>query len=389
MAGFEPTASWSRTMRATNCATPGNAFVIIAAKKRNVNPCRLRKKSCIVPALDSYTVQDKGWDNMEKATGRRMERRRRGQKAVLGEREKRRLLQLGLCLALFFGVFFAKGLDRLERVRQELTQALNWNVDFEAAFADLGWSVSSGQPVGKSLDRLWRNVFLPQEKQAPVLWREGPLSTAAQEGLTETGGGPEALFTMGRVEKSWADPMAESGSRREAAVPSTPEPEPEPEPIQETAVVDMGYTGPALPDNTTMDRYALGLSETVSPVLAAMTSPFGWREHPISGGAKFHYGVDLAVETGTTVGAFASGTVEYIGESDIYGQYLQLDHGNGVTSFYAHCSKLCVQQGQAVAAGEKVAESGATGEVTGPHLHFEMKKDGVRLNPAYYIHLLT
>lgn len=308
---------------------------------------------------------------------------------MLGEREKRRLLQLGLCLALFLGVFFAKGLDRLEGLRQELTQVLKWNVDFEAAFADLGWSVASGQPVGKSLDRLWRNVFLPQEKAVPVMWREGPLSDAARKTLTETEGGPELLLTAGRAERLWEDPMADSGSQTKVAVIPESPPEPEPTPEEEPSVVSMNYTGPALPDNTTMDRYALGLSETVSPVQAAMTSPFGWREHPISGGAKFHYGVDLAVETGTTVGAFAAGTVEYIGESDVYGQYLQLDHGNGVTSFYAHCSKLCVRQGQTVAAGEKVAESGATGEVTGPHLHFEMKKDGVRLNPAYYIRLLT
>ena len=56
-----------------------------------------------------------------------------------------------------------------------------------------------------------------------------------------------------------------------------------------------------------------------------------------------------------------------------------------MTSFYCHCSKLCVQQGQVVAAGEKVAESGATGNVTGPHLHFELKLDGVLLDPLYYI----
>lgn len=320
---------------------------------------------------------------MEKTVGRRYGR----QKNVLGERERRRLLQLGICLALFLCVFFAKGLDRLEGVRQELTQALKWNVDFEAAFADLEWSMATGQPVGKSLDRLWKNVFLAQEKTAPVLWWSGPLSESAQRSLANKEGSPELLLTMGRTEDLPVDSMSQSVSRKdvETAPPSEPEPTPESEP----AVVYMGYTGPALPENTTMDRYALGLSETVDPVQAAMTSPFGWREHPISGGAKFHYGVDLAVETGTAVGAFAAGTVEYIGESDIYGRYLQLDHGNGVTSFYAHCSKLCVQQGQTVAAGEKVAESGATGEVTGPHLHFEMKKDGVRLNPTYYIHTLT
>ena len=134
-----------------------------------------------------------------------------------------------------------------------------------------------------------------------------------------------------------------------------------------------------------MDRYALGLAQTVSPVLAVESSGFGWRNHPIENEERFHYGVDLAADTGTTVKAFAAGTVDYIGESDVYGQYLQLDHGNGIKSFYAHCSRLCVQQGQPVAAGEKVAESGATGDVTGPHLHFELKRDGVRINPEYYI----
>ena len=95
--------------------------------------------------------------------------------------------------------------------------------------------------------------------------------------------------------------------------------------------------------------------------------------------------VDLAVNTGTPVLAFAAGTVDYIGDSPIYGLYLQLDHGNGLKTFYAHCSKLCVQQGQQIALGEKVAESGNTGNSTGPHLHFEMKLNGVLLNPLYYI----
>lgn len=330
---------------------------------------------------------------MEKTTGRRVDYRRRGQKAALGEREKRRLLQLGVCLALFLTVFFAKGLDRLTALRQELTQVLRADVDFEAAFADLGWSLASGKSVGQSFGGLWTDVFLPKERENLPIWGEGPLYCVQQEKLQTANDTPERLLRVGREEKTPDDPMAASGVQAEPEQVPTPEPElpaePTPEPTEEPAVVTMNYTGPALPDNTTMDRYALGLKETVSPVDAAMTSGFGWREHPISGGEKFHYGVDLAVDTGTPVRAFAAGTVEYIGESDIYGQYLQLDHGGGVTSFYAHCSKLCVRQGQTVTVGEKVAESGATGEVTGPHLHFEMKKDGVRLNPAYYISLLS
>ena len=95
--------------------------------------------------------------------------------------------------------------------------------------------------------------------------------------------------------------------------------------------------------------------------------------------------MDLVVNTGTPVLAFADGTVDYIGESQVYGLYLQLRHAGGVTSFYAHCGELLVQQGQTVKAGEQVAVSGATGNATGPHLHFEIKRNGVRLNPVYYI----
>lgn len=315
---------------------------------------------------------------MARAAGRRVYRRR-GKKAVLGERERRRLIQLGICLAVFACVFLSRGTERMAALQGELSSALRDNADFRSAFVDLSWSVSSGQGIRKTLSGLWSNVFLPARKAPPASWREGIAYRSARENLTDGGG------TVGVLRKTVPentlpdDPMASSG-----AAPAVTPP-PEPAPTSEPAVIYANYTGPKLPDNTTMDRYALGIEKTVTPLVGRMTSEFGWREHPIEGGEKFHCGVDLKADTGTPVLAFASGTVDYIGESDIYGQYLQLRHSNGVTSFYAHCSKLCVQQGQKVAAGEKVAESGATGEVTGPHLHFEMKKDGVRLNPAYYI----
>lgn len=317
---------------------------------------------------------------MEKAGGRRAIQRRRGQKVALGEREKRRLVQLGACLLLFLAVFCAKGLDRLETLRDDLSRTLQANVDLEAVLMDLSGAVAGGQPVEKTLNRMWGGLLHPkEEKEAPAAWREGPLYLSARRELgRQTGGAPHLLEGFGQ-EEALPDPMADSGAR------AAPEPGSEQTEEAEPAVVYVDYSGPALPDNTTMDKYALGLSETVSPVESRITSGFGWRDHPIEGGEKFHRGVDLKAGEGTTVQAFAAGTVDYIGESDIYGLYLQLRHGNGVTSFYAHCSKLCVQQGQAVEAGEKVAESGATGEVTGPHLHFELQKDGVRLDPAHYI----
>ncbi len=129
----------------------------------------------------------------------------------------------------------------------------------------------------------------------------------------------------------------------------------------------------------------LGVGETVAPVMAPVSSGFGLREHPIEGGEKFHNGLDLAANYGTDIKAFAAGVVDYIGESPAYGLYLQIQHANGVTSFYAHCSRLCVQPGQQVAAGEKVAEVGDTGEVTGAHLHFEVKVNGKLVDPSDYI----
>lgn len=313
---------------------------------------------------------------MEKTAGRRIYKRHSGRRAVLGEREKRRLLQLGACLILFLTVFLTKGAGHLEQLRDELSMALGANVDFKEVLTGLGWSIASNRPVGETVGELWLGMFAPKEKEPYQLRQDGTLYRTVRTGMTS----PVALTlseeTGGEMVENHADPLADS-----RAMDRSQEQEPQAEP----AVVYVGYDGPALPDNTTMDRYALGLNETVSPVLARVTSDFGWRDDPLGGGMKFHNGLDLGVATGTPVLAFAAGTVDYIGESKIYGQYLQLIHENGVTSFYAHCSKLCVRKGQKVAAGEKVAESGATGNVTGPHLHFEMRKDGVRLNPGYYI----
>ena len=117
-------------------------------------------------------------------------------------------------------------------------------------------------------------------------------------------------------------------------------------------------------------------------------STYGYRDHPVDGEYKFHNGVDIGGQEGDAIGAFADGTVDYIGKNDTHGLYLQLDHGNGIKSFYAHCSKLCVSKGQLVAAGEKVAEVGSTGVATGPHLHLELKWNGLHLDPSYYVEFL-
>ena len=122
--------------------------------------------------------------------------------------------------------------------------------------------------------------------------------------------------------------------------------------------------------------------------MGRLTSGYGYRDHPISGKYFFHGGVDIGGQMGEAIAAFADGTVEYTGKNDSYGLYLQVDHGNGVKSFYAHCSKIVVTKGQTVAMGDKVAEIGSTGTSTGPHLHLELKYNKMHLNPAYYVKFL-
>ncbi|HJB56189.1 MAG TPA: M23 family metallopeptidase [Candidatus Flavonifractor intestinipullorum] len=301
-------------------------------------------------------------------------RRGRG-KVALGARERRRLAQLAVCVALFAVVLVGKGVfpQRLEQVRETLGAVLHADTDFAAVFAGVGRSIQDGEPVSETLGALWTQVFAPAAAEEPPA--PGPVSGGALAGKLASGGAESALALL---DGSW---MAEEAPPETDPFQTTGNP-----PAQvDTAVLHVDYDGPALPANASMDRYDLGLGETVTPALGWVSSPFGWREHPVDGGEKFHNGVDLAVNTGTPIGAFAAGTVDYIGDSPVYGLYLQLDHGNGVTSFYAHCSKLCVQQGETVAMGETVAEAGETGNATGPHLHLEIKKDGVLLNPVYYI----
>lgn len=123
------------------------------------------------------------------------------------------------------------------------------------------------------------------------------------------------------------------------------------------------------------------------PVQGTVSSRFGARTHPVTGQPdQFHGGLDIAAPQGTPIRALADGRILQTGDNS-YGLYLILDHGGGLASLYAHCSKLLVQEGQAVHAGDVLAEVGATGMATGDHLHLEIWRAGKRLNPEDYVML--
>lgn len=116
-----------------------------------------------------------------------------------------------------------------------------------------------------------------------------------------------------------------------------------------------------------------------------VTSSFGNRKHPVVKKVISHGGIDLKAPTGTRVMAAQEGTVKFAGYSGNYGYMVVITHPNGYESRYAHLSKINVKKGQRVNTREVIALSGATGRVTGPHLHFELRKNGKALNPLTYV----
>jgi murein DD-endopeptidase MepM/ murein hydrolase activator NlpD len=122
------------------------------------------------------------------------------------------------------------------------------------------------------------------------------------------------------------------------------------------------------------------------PVEGQLTSPFGERAPVMGGGgAQFHAGIDLSTPPGTPVQAAQEGTVVFAGYNGAYGKVVKLDHPHGFSTLYAHNSRLLVHVGQRIKAGQVICLSGSTGRSTGPHLHFEVHKDGWPVDPLRYL----
>jgi murein DD-endopeptidase MepM/ murein hydrolase activator NlpD len=132
----------------------------------------------------------------------------------------------------------------------------------------------------------------------------------------------------------------------------------------------------------------------VKPVTGArITQPFGCTPlviepyDPMCATRHFHSGIDLAVSRGTPVHATLAGTCQVIDDRTGYGLHVVVDHGGGLSSLYAHLEAVTVQSGELVATGQVIGLVGSTGNATGPHLHFEIRIDGVPQDPQLFLHL--
>ncbi len=339
-------------------------------------------------------------------SARRRVRQTRGRTRTAGSRrnaENRALARLVICGAAFVLLVAVKLLfpGAISALARSAGQLIGRDADFRAAFAAMGRAVSGEAAVSDSLQDAYTAVFSPSGQTAA---RPEPTAGVSMDpgvrlmrytvhdlSVRE----PEPAMTETVVETGSSQtgspaqaPAGEGTQEPPPAAPAAPEPAPPPEEPDDTATTEAlsyVYTMPALPENASLEQRNLGFVHD-SPVHGSLSSTFGWREHPVEGGSKFHYGVDLAAEEGTDILAFADGTVYATGESSTLGNYIMLQHQGGYITLYAHCSKVTATGG-AVARGDKIGEVGATGLATGPHLHFELHDGALYLNPIYYVEI--
>ena len=275
------------------------------------------------------------------------------------------MLQLVAAGIIFVGLVAWKLLlpESLAAVSGTVQEALGQDADFRAAFSAVGEAIAGEQSVGESLQEAYTAVFAPgryeAEQTAAVLAAAEGVSAPADR-LKESVGAETAV-------RKWPAGDTEAVERDKT-----------------TASQSLVQFNSAAPANVTLSQQVLGF-DYVTPAQGTLTSPFGYREHPLQGEEAFHYGLDIANAEGTDICAFADGTVKAAGESSSFGNYLMLAHANGYTTLYGHCSKVTVTAGERVEKGQKIAEMGSTGNVTGTHLHFELMDGSTYLNPIYYV----
>lgn len=132
-------------------------------------------------------------------------------------------------------------------------------------------------------------------------------------------------------------------------------------------------------------RFTEGTGIFGFPSDAPISSPFGYRTHPVLGYRRLHAGMDFAGAYGSPIRAADRGTVIFAGWYGGYGNAVIISHGKGLTTLYGHCSQLFVSEGQTVTRGQQIAAVGSTGLSTGPHLHFEVRRDGTPTDPAAFL----
>ncbi len=200
-------------------------------------------------------------------------------------------------------------------------------------------------------ERMTSEEFIQQE---PLVIGENPVNTLRGELATEKSDSNYATLVI-RIDESVKDSA-----------------------LKEQSVIELWEM---LSDRQSL----LASTPNMKPARGAIGSRFGYRVDPINGRQKMHAGVDIAASPGSPVRSPADGVVSFAGWDDFYGKLVSIDHGYGVLTRYAHNSQIYVQVGQKVSKFDVISAVGNTGRSTGPHLHYEVRVNGIPVNPINYI----
>lgn len=278
---------------------------------------------------------------------------------------------------------------------------LNSVVNYKAALTSLGEGISGEKKFATALGEAFTYAFTggldapednAEQTQAvdDTQTDQASTVTAASDSVaegdnnaavTDTNANEDAAAVFAEDESTGADADSASNADADASVKSNEE-------TITNAIVaafiqsQQEYSDYSIPAGVTYEMPRISVSHE-KPLDGTVSSPFGYRLHPVDKVVKFHYGTDIAAKKGTPITAFSAGKVLAVGESTTLGKYAIIAQGD-IETQYAHCGSLFVSSGQTVKMGDQVATVGDSGNATDSCLHFELKVNGVYVNPEYY-----
>lgn len=218
-----------------------------------------------------------------------------------------------------------------------------------------------------------------KKEQQTILYKAETDKATAEEAYRELEASSQSIGEMLR-QRAAARAAAAAAAEAEAAAQQQ---------ASASSQADAGDAGTSDDSGSTEPDYSYqpvsGSGAFIWPVNGVITSPYGYRTHPIFGTTIYHSGIDIGVDYGTPVHAADSGVVVEAGWISGYGYAVVIDHGNGLSTLYGHNESLNVSSGQSVSQGQVIAYAGSTGNSTGPHVHFEVRSNGDPVDPSAYL----
>ena len=266
-------------------------------------------------------------------------------------------VQLAVCAVLLTGAFLmVKTNPNAQKALREAYEGI----------LSQDWSAQEAAAAFKEIGAF---IFAPADS-----WPDADDPTQAAQANAAAG----ASETMGAAAAQGKEPSTES--------PSQPD-----ETVSQEALDGMGGSDEPLFDGirapvegTSFAPYIVSVP-VVRPVEGRVTSSYGYRIHPITKKLGFHRGMDIAAAMGTRIAAAFYGTVKEVGYSEGNGNYITLTHENGLETTYCHCSEILAEEGTVIREGETIALVGDSGMATGPHLHIEVRINGVLHSPSWIL----